>query len=97
MAAKKSKSSKSRAGAKTAPRKPHAEKHIQLAEDTGLAEPNVLNSEATSTPLPNSLDQQFDYWMTAVRMSAWPTVLHQQIRMARTVLEFWLPKEPKQK
>jgi len=97
MAAKKSKSSKSPSGSTKAPRKPRDRKPKQLAEDTGLAQPDVLNSEATSPPLPNSLDRQFDYWMTAVRMSAWPTILHQQITMARTVLEFWLPKRPEQK
>jgi hypothetical protein len=97
MATRKSKGRNSRAGAKKAPRKARGEKHIQLAEDTGLAQPEVLNSEATSPPLPNSLDRQIDYWMTAIRMSAWPTILHQQVRLGRAILEFWLPKKPEQK
>jgi hypothetical protein len=97
MAAKKSKSSKSRSGTTKAHKKPRDRKPKQLAEDTGLAQPDVLNSMSTSPRLPDSLDRQFDFWMTAVRMSAWPTVLHQQIRLARASLEFWLPRKPKQK
>src|SRR5262249_23612845 len=94
MAAKKSKGRNSGSSATKARAQSRSRKHKHLAEDSGLAQPDVLRSEPTTRRIPDALDRQFDFWMTTFRMSAWPTVLHQQITLTRTILEFWSPTKP---
>ena len=103
MAPKKTKARKGRATPTSGRRKPTRAKRSQaVAEKTGLVEGEVLLSEATSrlSPeqhSPDMLDRQFNFWMTVVRTSPWPSVLHQQIRFARAVMEFCLPTKSERK
>ena len=88
MPAKKSKAVKPQTQDK--PRR--AKRSRTVAERSGLTQRDALLSGAQDTPHPTSaIDQQFAFWMTMIRASPWPSVLHQQIRLARAVMEFCLP------
>jgi hypothetical protein len=87
------KKSKTKAQATRGSRKPSRAKGTQtVAEQSGLTHRDVLLSGTPATgDLSNVIDRQFNFWMTMIRTSPWPCVLHHQIRIARTVVEFWLP------
>jgi hypothetical protein len=80
-------------------RKPSRAKGTQtVAEQSGLTQRDVLLSGTPETGDPsNVIDRQFNFWMTMMRTSPWPSVLHHQIRLARTMMEFWLPTQSRQR